>query len=127
MTDIKPWDIQKNSGKKIEDSFFIPLWAPYKANDFYFATRCVEEEGKTIVVIYIVPGEYWDKNGRSFYDSMPIMRLLPNYFEETSEGVYEADQNISHTKVRDDLLKKGFIHNHYFQTYIDKNQFSIHM
>jgi len=124
---MKPWHIKLTSGKKVEDSFIVPLWAPFKPRDFYFAIRNIMEEGKTVVVVYIAPREYYDNSGRMFHDSMPILHHLPTYMEETSEGVYEADQGINSHKVQNDFLRLGFEHNHYFQSYIDKNQFAITM
>ena len=113
---MKPWDI--DTSKKPTDDFTIPLWAPFKPSDFYFASSISDG----VVVIYIVPSDFWDKNARTFHDSMPIIQHLPNYLQEIFEGGYEADVGFPLEEISRDLLRRGFSHNHFFQKYIDQNK-----
>lgn len=118
MATMKPWQIH-SSGKKVEDSFIVPLWAEFKPRDFYFASQW-EDDVKT-AVIYLVPREVFDKTGRMFEDSMPIIQHLPEYLEEILCGVYEADGIPQHL-VEDDLKLRGFEHNIFFQKFVEQNR-----
>lgn len=117
MKPLKPWDI--NSFKKPSDDFTMPLWAPFKPGDFYFAIAQTKP-----IIIFIVPAEFWDKNAKTFWDSMPITHHLPNYLCEIFEGGYEVESDIDSGQVCKDLFIKGFQHNHHFQNYIDRNKTS---
>jgi len=117
---MKPWDIHTH-GKKPDDAFTLPLWAPFGPDAFYFATTFMDG----VAVIYIVPVDYWNLNARTFHDSMPIVHHLPNYLEEIFEGAYEAEKGIQLSEVSRDLLRKGFTHNHFFQRYIDQNKVGV--
>lgn len=115
---MKPWDTQTKAGKKPTDEFLIPLWADFKPKDFYFAIQWHDDVEAT--VIYMVPVDYYDLHNKMLNDSMPIVHLLPAYFEETIECIYEADA-IPVERVVHDLTSRGFSHNYFFQQYIDKN------
>lgn len=110
---MKPWAL-KTETRRPDDSFTIPLWAPYKPKDFYFAIIW-EDETKTTVV-YIVPGDYYDLTGKMFDDSIPIIQYLPSYLEEVSECEYETTKPM--TEVQRDMTKLGFMNDHYFQRHI---------
>lgn len=112
---MKPWTFY-NGKTRPTDAFIIPLWASFKPKDFYIALLWHKETRTTTV--YVVPSEFYDRNGCMFEDSIPIVQHLPNYMEEVLEGVYEAD-NVPIDVVSRDLFKRGFSHNHYFQRFID--------
>ena len=112
---MKPWDI-KITGRKPTDEFFIPLWDSFRPHNFYFAIH--ETDG--VVVVFIVPKEYFDKFGTMYNDSMPIKKWIPDYLEETSECVYEAE-GINISRVSQDMRIIGFSHGKILQHYVDQN------
>ena len=114
---MKPWTIKTFGSKRPDDSFTIPLWNPYKPKDFYFATQWENECNSTIV--YIVPKEFYETHSRMYDDSIPIIQHLPNYFEEISEGIYEASR-MDEAAVRTDMMFRGFIHDDFFQRWADR-------
>jgi hypothetical protein len=110
---MRPWLVKTNN-KNVADSFYIPLWAPYKPKDFYFAV--IWEEDVKTTIVYIVPADYFDLSGKMFEDSMPILQYLPTYLEEVAECEYETHTPI--LEVQRDMVKIGFIHHMGFQRYI---------
>jgi hypothetical protein len=104
---MAPWELRGS------DESLLPYWLKLKPEDFYFA---IKREGNTTVVC-ITPGEYYDAAGMMYPDSMPINRYLPVYLIETLESIYETSEPLS--RVFEDLLQTGFIHDSDFQSYIE--------
>jgi hypothetical protein len=113
---MKPWDIKSTNNKKPSDAFMLPLWAGFRPHNFYFAIK--EIDG--VVVVFIVPREYFDKEGLMYDDSMPIVQYLPDYLIETLEGVYEVE-GVPFDRVKRDMITRGFNHGHFFQNFIDRS------
>jgi hypothetical protein len=112
---MKPWDISSINGKPISDDFIIPLWKDFSPTDFLFSLR-EGIRGVKSVMVFITPMEYYNKFHFMYGDSMPIINLIPDNFEEVSPGCYEV-YNSSITEVKENLLQKGFIHSSMFQTF----------
>lgn len=104
---MAPWELRGS------DESLLPYWLKLKPEDFYFGIR--RDGNKTIV--FITPGEYYDVGGRMYPDSMPINRLIPNYLVEILESIYETSEPLS--RVFEDMLLIGFIHDSDFQSYIE--------
>ena len=104
---MAPWEL------KGSDEALLPYWLKLKPEDFYFA---IMRQGN-VTVVCITPGEYYDSAGMMFPDSMPINRFLPAYLVETVESMYETSEPLS--RVFEDLLQIGFVHNADFQEYIE--------
>jgi hypothetical protein len=117
MTSMRPWDISTINGKPVSDDFIIPLWKDFSTADFLFSLR---EDAKSIIV-FITPMEYYNKFHFMYGDSMPIINLIPDDFEEISPGCYEVF-NFSLTEIKEYLLQKGFIHSSMFQTFTNTAQ-----
>ena len=112
---MRPWNIKTN-GKKPSDAFMLPLWADFRPHNFYFAIRQVE----TVVMVFIVPKEYFDEYGVMYEDSIPIVQYIPNYLIETIECIYEVE-GIKLEDVRRDLIARGFSYGHFFQNFVDRS------
>ena len=114
MHPTKPWHV-KYLAQKPSDDFIIPLWKGFKPKDFYFATSWESET----VLVYIVPCDYYISHAELYYDSMPIVHLLPDYLEEISDCIYKTN-SISQHLVHKDMLASGFLNNFFLQKYIDQ-------
>lgn len=104
---MNPWEL------KGSDEAILPYWLKLKPDDFYFA---IKREGNATIVC-IAPGAYYEVSGQMYIDSMPINGILPHYLIEILDGIYETNNSLS--KVFEDLLEIGFIHNKEFQSYIE--------
>jgi hypothetical protein len=114
---MKPWEVIIERGKKPSDEVLLPLWVDFRPSDFYFAALYSETLESTVV--YITPGEYFEKTGFMFYDSIPIVHFLPEYLTEIYESVYETTANVDYVRIN--MINRGFVNNLKFQEFISKN------
>ena len=83
------------------------------AHQFYYAILPPNDYSPTLV--FICPIKYFDHRNDMIRESMPILHLIPEYFVETLEGIYETD--IAEYLVRNDLIKRGFVKSEKFSYY----------
>jgi hypothetical protein len=115
MNSVKPWELEYEE-RFISDEDFIKSWVSFEPKDFFFA---LQEEEPGITLVYLVPKELFNYTGYLFWDSMPIVHLLPEYLVEIFESIYEADETQSN--VMKDMISMGFIFSNRFQKLIDES------
>ena len=91
-----------------EDEYFA-LCENSKPSDFYFAAKDHSGCFGGITMIVLVPKDYFQQEHCMWDQSMDLKHILPDYFFESMESVWESDQSVY--DVRKDLLTRGFIEN----------------
>lgn len=115
---MKPWDV-RFTNKKPSDAFLIPLWKDFLPKDFYFTAAAKERDNKRrYTKIYVVPIGYFDLTSCMYFDSLPIINILPIYIEEVSDCIYETYYNPEY--VINHMEELGFVRNIYFDNFVVK-------